>query len=221
MKRRTAIGVRRCSCRSRAWRRPAASSRRARRRVRFSRRTLPSGFLSSRVGRETRILVGPARSSRRNANPYRRRCSTSGRRTRTARTTTPASASGATSSPMPRGRFRLATIVPGLYPGRTRHLHVKVQAPASAVLTTQLYFPGEPRNKRDGLYRPELEVKKEAERRGSRLRLRRIRGQGRNSFSRTREQNCGPDPEFERCRTRRNSSRGCAGCARRAARSSA
>lgn len=40
------------------------------------------------------------------------------------------------------GHFRLETIVPGLYPGRTRHFHVKVKGPGKAVLTTQLYFPG-------------------------------------------------------------------------------
>jgi protocatechuate 3,4-dioxygenase beta subunit len=58
------------------------------------------------------------------------------------------------------GRYRLETIVPGLYPGRTRHFHVKVQAPAGGrALTTQLYFPGEPGNARDGIYRPDLEVK--------------------------------------------------------------
>ena len=50
------------------------------------------------------------------------------------------------------GRFRLETIVPGLYPGRTRHLHVKVQAPGRPVLTTQLYFPGEAGNARDGIF---------------------------------------------------------------------
>ncbi len=50
------------------------------------------------------------------------------------------------------GAFRLTTIVPGLYPGRTRHLHVKVQAPGRPVLTTQLYFPGEPRNNTDALF---------------------------------------------------------------------
>jgi protocatechuate 3,4-dioxygenase beta subunit len=54
------------------------------------------------------------------------------------------------------GRYRLETIVPGLYPGRTRHYHVKVQARGGRVLTTQLYFPGEGRNTRDGLFRPEL-----------------------------------------------------------------
>ena len=58
------------------------------------------------------------------------------------------------------GRFRLETIVPAEYPGRTRHIHVKVQAPGKRILTTQLYFSGDPGNKRDGLYRPELEMKK-------------------------------------------------------------
>ncbi|MEU0271506.1 carbohydrate-binding protein [Streptomyces sp. NPDC006307] len=55
-----------------------------------------------------------------------------------------------------RGAFTLSTIVPGLYPGRTRHLHVKVQAPGRPVLTTQLYFPGEPRNTTDALFDPRL-----------------------------------------------------------------
>lgn len=50
------------------------------------------------------------------------------------------------------GAFRLTTIVPGLYPGRTRHLHVKAQAPGHPVLTTQLYFPGEPRNNTDPIF---------------------------------------------------------------------
>jgi protocatechuate 3,4-dioxygenase beta subunit len=55
-----------------------------------------------------------------------------------------------------RGRYRLETIVPGLYPGRTRHIHVRVQPAGGRILTTQLYFPGEPVNERDFLYRPEL-----------------------------------------------------------------
>jgi protocatechuate 3,4-dioxygenase beta subunit len=54
------------------------------------------------------------------------------------------------------GRYRLETIVPALYPGRARHIHVKVQAPGSRVLTTQIYFPNEPGNRRDGLFRPAL-----------------------------------------------------------------
>lgn len=54
------------------------------------------------------------------------------------------------------GRYRLETVVPGIYPGRTRHFHVRVQAPRGRVLTTQLYFPDEVRNRRDFLFRPEL-----------------------------------------------------------------
>lgn len=54
------------------------------------------------------------------------------------------------------GAFSLSTIVPGLYPGRTRHIHVKVQAPGQPILTTQLYFPNEPRNNTDSLFDPRL-----------------------------------------------------------------
>lgn len=54
------------------------------------------------------------------------------------------------------GRYRLETIVPGLYPGRTRHVHVRVQAPDQPILTTQLYFPDEPGNRNDWIFRPEL-----------------------------------------------------------------
>jgi hypothetical protein len=56
------------------------------------------------------------------------------------------------------GHYRLETVVPGLYPGRTRHIHVKVQAPNRPTLTTQLYFPGEPGNARDGLFSPALQL---------------------------------------------------------------
>ena len=56
------------------------------------------------------------------------------------------------------GRYQFDTVVPGLYPGRTRHLHVKAQAPNGRVLTTQLYFPGEPQNARDGIYREECVI---------------------------------------------------------------
>ena len=57
------------------------------------------------------------------------------------------------------GRFRFRSIVPGTYPGRTRHYHVKVQPKGGRVLTTQLYFPGEPGNRQDGLYRKELLIR--------------------------------------------------------------
>jgi protocatechuate 3,4-dioxygenase beta subunit len=56
----------------------------------------------------------------------------------------------------PDGAFRFRTIVPALYTGRTRHYHIKVQAPSSRPLTTQLYFPNEPANIRDVLFQSEL-----------------------------------------------------------------
>ena len=55
------------------------------------------------------------------------------------------------------GRYQLVTRTPGLYTGRTRHLHVKVRAGGqSPPLTTQLYFPDEPGNRRDGLFDQKL-----------------------------------------------------------------
>jgi protocatechuate 3,4-dioxygenase beta subunit len=54
------------------------------------------------------------------------------------------------------GQFRFRTTLPAVYTGRTRHYHFKVQAPGSRLLTTQLYFPNEPENRRDPLFRREL-----------------------------------------------------------------
>lgn len=54
------------------------------------------------------------------------------------------------------GAFRLETIHPGKYPGRARHIHVKVLAPNGKLLTTQLYFPGEADNEDDWIYTPKL-----------------------------------------------------------------
>ncbi|GAA4228122.1 dioxygenase [Actinomadura meridiana] len=54
------------------------------------------------------------------------------------------------------GRYKLTTIVPGLYPGRTRHIHVKLQRPNGRILTTQTYFPNEPRNQTDTIFDPRL-----------------------------------------------------------------
>jgi protocatechuate 3,4-dioxygenase beta subunit len=50
------------------------------------------------------------------------------------------------------GRYTLETIVPGEYPGRTQHIHVKVRAPDGPILTTQIYFPGAAGNDRDSIF---------------------------------------------------------------------
>ena len=54
------------------------------------------------------------------------------------------------------GAFSLETLKPGEYPGRTRHIHVIVQAPNRRPLTTQLYFPGERLNDKDFIFNPAL-----------------------------------------------------------------
>ena len=53
-----------------------------------------------------------------------------------------------------RGRYVFETIVPGIYPGRTRHFHVKVAVPGRRVLTTQLYFPDDARQQPRRHFRP-------------------------------------------------------------------
>ena len=57
------------------------------------------------------------------------------------------------------GRYVLSSVVPGIYPGRTKHIHVKVQAASKPVLTTQLFFPGVSRNRTDSIYRAECLVR--------------------------------------------------------------
>jgi protocatechuate 3,4-dioxygenase beta subunit len=56
------------------------------------------------------------------------------------------------------GSYALDTIIPGEYPGRTEHIHVKVQAAGKPTLTTQLYFPGVSRNQNDSIFDPRLLV---------------------------------------------------------------
>ena len=59
------------------------------------------------------------------------------------------------------GRFTIETVIPGEYPGRTPHIHVKVRAPNGPVLTTQLYLPDAPGNQRDGIFNPALVMKRD------------------------------------------------------------
>ncbi len=54
------------------------------------------------------------------------------------------------------GRYQLTTVIPGLYPGRTEHIHFKVQAPNGPVITAQLFFPDVPQNKSDGIFDSKL-----------------------------------------------------------------
>lgn len=54
------------------------------------------------------------------------------------------------------GHYQLTTVVPGLYPGRTEHIHLKVQAPGGPVITSQLFFPGVANNDSDGIFDPKM-----------------------------------------------------------------
>lgn len=50
------------------------------------------------------------------------------------------------------GAFHFRTIRPVAYPGRTPHIHVRVQAAEGRVLATQLYLPNDPGNRTDFLF---------------------------------------------------------------------
>jgi protocatechuate 3,4-dioxygenase beta subunit len=60
----------------------------------------------------------------------------------------------------PEGEYRLDTIIPGHYLNgstyRPAHIHVKVRAPERPLLTTQLYFEGDPHNDGDPFIRESL-----------------------------------------------------------------
>ncbi|MBI4470013.1 MAG: intradiol ring-cleavage dioxygenase [Acidobacteria bacterium] len=49
------------------------------------------------------------------------------------------------------GEYYFRTIKPVLYAGRTRHIHFKIYVGGNALLTTQCYVRGEPRNQTDGV----------------------------------------------------------------------
>src|SRR3954451_16223109 len=70
------------------------------------------------------------------------------------------------------GRYALRTILPGLYPRPTRHIHAKVQRPHGKILTTQLYFPGEPRNRTESIFDRSLLMDIRSAGRGRRARVR-------------------------------------------------
>ena len=50
------------------------------------------------------------------------------------------------------GAFHFRTIRPVAYPGRTPHIHVRVQSADGRVLATQLYLPDDPGNRTDFLF---------------------------------------------------------------------
>ena len=59
-----------------------------------------------------------------------------------------------------KGTYRLETVKPADYEAgggrRTPHIHVKLQGRGTRLLTTQIFFPGEPLNSQDWLFRETL-----------------------------------------------------------------
>jgi protocatechuate 3,4-dioxygenase beta subunit len=56
------------------------------------------------------------------------------------------------------GAYRLETVIPGLYPGRTEHIHFKVTVNGKTY-TSQLFFPGVSQNASDSIYSTLMLVK--------------------------------------------------------------
>jgi len=56
------------------------------------------------------------------------------------------------------GAYTLTTVIPGQYPGRTEHIHVKVTPPGGTTYTTQLYLPESQNDSRDGISVPGMDL---------------------------------------------------------------
>jgi protocatechuate 3,4-dioxygenase beta subunit len=56
------------------------------------------------------------------------------------------------------GAYRLETVIPGLYPGRTEHIHFKVTV-NGRTYTSQLFFPGVSQNEADSIYSSQMLIK--------------------------------------------------------------
>src|SRR2546422_2977222 len=56
------------------------------------------------------------------------------------------------------GAYRLETVIPGLYPGRTEHIHFKVTVNGQTY-TSQLFFSGVSQNASDSIYSAQMLVK--------------------------------------------------------------
>lgn len=56
------------------------------------------------------------------------------------------------------GAYRLETVVPGLYPGRTEHIHFKVTA-GGQTWTSQLFLPDVAQNASDSIYSTQMLIK--------------------------------------------------------------
>src|SRR5438105_3948305 len=70
---------------------------------------------------------------------------------------TPSASPLATSTVTATSAARLETVIPGLYPGRTEHIHLKVTVNGKTY-TSQLFFPGVSQNEGDSIYSSQMLV---------------------------------------------------------------
>lgn len=57
------------------------------------------------------------------------------------------------------GKYTLETVVPGEYPGRTPHIHVKLRTDTGSIVTSQLYLPDASQNQSDSIFNQALVMK--------------------------------------------------------------
>ncbi len=69
----------------------------------------------------------------------------------------------------PAGRYVLNTVIPGEYPGRTQHIHVKLRAPGGKTFTTQIFFPGSAGNSSDPIFDRSLVISMSADARNGQI----------------------------------------------------
>jgi hypothetical protein len=68
------------------------------------------------------------------------------------------------------GKYLLRTVMPGAYPGRTSHIHVKVAKKAGGeIITSQLYFPGRSQNATDPIFSATMVIKLDKSKDGSNI----------------------------------------------------
>jgi protocatechuate 3,4-dioxygenase beta subunit len=57
------------------------------------------------------------------------------------------------------GKYRLETVIPGQYPGRTEHIHFKIRASESSrTITSQLFLPNSQTNSTDSIFDKSLVI---------------------------------------------------------------
>lgn len=57
-----------------------------------------------------------------------------------------------------KGFYRIQTVIPAEYSGRTPHIHFKVMAPGGREITSQLFFPNSEQNQNDSIFSDDMVI---------------------------------------------------------------